>query len=190
MKNKNLLLGVFVLVALIQLFVPGKMIYDHERIIRQGREYKFKMAAYDPSDFIRGKYLNINYTNNEILISKKDGWDNGESVYVILNVGNDGYAMIQSVSRIMPASNVSFVKVRIRSLGTEKMFVEYPFNKYFLDESKAEKTQKMINDIFHGKDLVCYARVSINEGDFVIQDLIINGLSLNYMLKEGKEIAK
>ena len=40
MINKKILLSVFILVALVQLFVPAKMILDREDILDKGKEYK------------------------------------------------------------------------------------------------------------------------------------------------------
>ncbi|MBA4241981.1 MAG: GDYXXLXY protein, partial [Sphingobacteriaceae bacterium] len=50
MANKKLLLVTFCVVALIQLYVPAKMIFDSEDILTTGKEFKFKTEPIDPND--------------------------------------------------------------------------------------------------------------------------------------------
>lgn len=54
MTNKKTLLSVFILVAIVQLYVPAKMILDREDILDTGKEYKFKTEPIDPNDPFRG----------------------------------------------------------------------------------------------------------------------------------------
>ena len=60
MNNKRNLILLLLLVCL-QLFVPAKMIYDHEAILNKGKVFKFKTAPVDPSDPIRGKYITLQF---------------------------------------------------------------------------------------------------------------------------------
>ena len=43
MNKKKLILLVFILVALVQLYIPIKMILGREDILSTGKEYKFKV---------------------------------------------------------------------------------------------------------------------------------------------------
>ncbi|MBD3630845.1 GDYXXLXY domain-containing protein [Cyclobacterium sp.] len=57
MANKKIVLPVFVLIALLQLYLPAKMILDREDILHKGKEYKFKTQPIDPNDPFRGKFI-------------------------------------------------------------------------------------------------------------------------------------
>ena len=61
MNKKILLISAFVLVVLVQLYVPAKMIWGREEVLNTGTEYKFRTAPIDPNDVFRGKYINLNY---------------------------------------------------------------------------------------------------------------------------------
>ena len=50
MKPRSIRLSIFVLLALVQLYVPARMILQQEAILRTGRTYQFKTAPIDPSD--------------------------------------------------------------------------------------------------------------------------------------------
>jgi len=54
-RNKQIL--IFALVALAQLYVPAKMVWNQESILEEGTEYKFKTAPVDPNDPFRGNTL-------------------------------------------------------------------------------------------------------------------------------------
>ena len=56
MKPKTLLLTVFILVALIQLFIPYKMIRKQAGFAETGTEFKFKTES--PGNF---KHWNVHY---------------------------------------------------------------------------------------------------------------------------------
>ena len=69
-----ILLGVFVLVALMQLFVPANMIWSREKVLNEGKIYKFKTAPIDPNDPFRGKYISLNFEQNAIEVNNADDW--------------------------------------------------------------------------------------------------------------------
>ena len=64
MINKKTQIVLFVLVALAQLYVPAKMIWDQEDVLKNGSEYKFKTDPVDPNDPFRGKYITLSFDNN------------------------------------------------------------------------------------------------------------------------------
>ena len=59
MLNKRYLFAGFILVALLQLFVPANMIWQEEGTIQEGTEFHFKVAPVDPNDPFRGKYISL-----------------------------------------------------------------------------------------------------------------------------------
>lgn len=64
--NRKILLSVFILVAVMQLYVPGKMIFDNEDILETGIEYKFKTAPIDPSDPFRENTSSLAMTKTQL----------------------------------------------------------------------------------------------------------------------------
>ena len=98
MNNKKILLPAFILVALVQLYVPSKMILHREEILDTGKEYKFKTAPIDPTDPFRGKYITLRYDENMVEIQNEKDWVRGETIYVFLAKDSDGFAKIKSGS--------------------------------------------------------------------------------------------
>lgn len=187
MKNKKLLLASFVTIVVVQLAIPAKMVYDHEEILISGKPYKFKMAPVDPIDPFRGKYLTLNFTNNNIDVENAKDWRYSEEMYALLAIGNDGYTKVINVSKAKPANNMLFVKAAIgfnrfnflNRKDSNELFIDYPFNKYYIEESKAKEAEQAYRAAVRDTNKVNYAIVCIHEGEAVLKDLIINGTSIN-----------
>ena len=188
MNSKKLLLTAFILVALVQLYVPAKMIWDKENVIETGIEYKFKTAPIDPSDPFRGKYITLNYDENTAIVSDGQDWELGESIYVSLTTDNLGFAKIQSVSKTKPTDNESFIKAKVRfSSGnsSNKLTIDYPFDRYYMEESKAYDAELIYRQSQQDTNQVTYALVSIKNGDAVLKDVLIDGTSIREILKKS-----
>ena len=80
MNRKTILWVAFIVVALVQLYVPAQMIWESEGVIAAGTAYKFNTAPVDPKDPFRGKYITLNYSDNSIKIENADDWQNGEPI--------------------------------------------------------------------------------------------------------------
>ena len=74
MKNKNIIIILFLLVALAQLFVPAQMIYNQEDILDTGKLVKFQCEPIDPNDPFRGKYITLNFKENRIKVKNFKNW--------------------------------------------------------------------------------------------------------------------
>ena len=190
MNSKKLLLTAFILVALVQLYVPAKMIWDKENVIETGIEYKFKTAPIDPSDPFRGKYITLNYDENTAIVSDGQDWELGESIYVSLTTDNLGFAKIKSVSKTKPTDNESFIKAKVRfSSGnsSNKLTIDYPFDRYYMEESKAYNAELIYRQSQQDTNQVTYALVSIKNGDAVLKDVLIGGTSIREIVKENQQ---
>ena len=190
MNSKKLLLTAFILVALVQLYVPAKMIWDKENVIETGIEYKFKTAPIDPSDPFRGKYITLNYDENTAIVSDGQNWVLGESIYVSLTTDNLGFAKIKSVSKTKPTDNESFIKAKVRfSSGnsSNKLTIDYPFDRYYMEESKAYDAELIYRQSQQDTNQVTYALVSIKNGDAVLKDVLIDGTSIREIVKENQQ---
>jgi len=113
MISKKMLLPVFILVALVQLFVPAKMIWDREDILKTGTEYKFETAPVDPSDPFRGKYIILRYVENTVSVNNTDEWKRGDVVYAIFIIDENGYAKIESISKEKPSNKEEYLKTKV-----------------------------------------------------------------------------
>ena len=193
MSSKKLLLSVFILVALAQLYVPAKMIFDKEDTLETGTDYKFKTAPIDPTDPFRGKYIILGYKDNVAVIDNEKDWVSGEIVYVFLENDQNGFAKITSVSKEKPIDSQDFLKAEVSTVssdGTNKLTVYFPFDRYYMEESKASDAEVIYAKTLQDTTKVTYALVSIKNGDAVLKEVLIDGVSINEIVKANQQKVK
>jgi uncharacterized membrane-anchored protein len=190
MISKKIILPIFIVVALAQLYVPFKMIFDREEILKTGTEYKFSTAPIDPSDPFRGKYIILSYKDNVIAVKDEKSWATGETVYVSLVKDEAGFAKIASVSKEKPFENKDFVKAEVSAVSsdrTNKLTLYYPFDRYYMEESKAYDAELIYAKSAQDSTQIAYALVSIKEGEAVLKDVLINGTPIKEIVKEKQK---
>lgn len=185
MNNKKVIFIGFILLVFVQLFVPAKMIFDQENVLKTGTEYKFLTRPIDPNDPFRGKYITLSYKNNTYQIREENDWMSREEVYVVLTNDKDGFAKIKSVSKEEPPATLDFIKAKIRYINSKnKMVIDFPFDRYYMEESKALEAEKAYNESQRDTSQITYALVNVRAGQSVLKDVQINGISIKEIVKE------
>lgn len=193
MDNKKLLfIGFFALVVAAQWFVPLQMITEQEDILNTGKLYKFKTAPVDPYDAFRGKYIYLNYANNEVKVTNNEKFTYDDDVFVQVK-DSSGYALIQSVSKKEPNSG-DYVKAKISYSNTNNyrktVGVEYPFNRFYMNENKAQSAETAYAEANRIPTQSTYALVAVKKGKAVIKDVMINNTSIRVLAKNNRNSQK
>lgn len=187
MTSKKFALPIFLALALVQLYVPAKMIYDKEDVIRSGVEYKFKTAPIDPNDPFRGKYLTLSFEENSVEVPLEESWVSGEPGYLLLESDEDGFVKIQSISKEKPVTKGDFLKAKVRYVinnpDSKQITIDYPFDRYYIEESKADHAEKIYREAAQHGQRTTYALVNIKDGEAVLKDLLIDGISIKEMVE-------
>ena len=182
MDNKKILFFGFILLVLTQLYVPANMILSKEDILRTGKEYKFKTAPIDPSDPFRGKYITLRYEENSIIVEGDNKWVQGETIYVLFSSDSLGFAKIKSIASDKPKDRTDFLKMKAgyvtTGTGVAEVDIDYPFDRYYLEESKAEEAELAYNESQSDTVQASYALVSIKNGEAVLKDVMIGNVSV------------
>ena len=190
MSSKKILFTTFILVALIQLAVPGKMIWDKEKILESGKEFKFETAPVDPTDPFRGKYIILDYKESTIRIDSANTWTEGDRIYIILKTDPKGFAKVDYVSKEKPTNNPDFVKAKVQfvsGLAFKTLNVAYPFDRFYMEESKAYDAEQEYMESQIDSTKTTYAVVSIKDGEAVLKDVMIDGVSIAEIVKRNRD---
>ena len=192
MNSKKIIFLAFIVVALVQIYVPARIILDRAIVLNSGKEFKFKTAPIDPSDPFRGKYINLNFNDNTIEIQNKENWARGETVFVLLTTDNNGFAKIRSVSKAKPSDTQDFLKAKVDHViyDGSKLLIEYPFERFYMEESKAYDAELTYNRTLPDTSQVAYALVNIKNGESVLKDVMINGISIVEIVKQDQQNKK
>ena len=190
MKFKHTLIIVFILMLLAQLFVPAKMILDREDVIKTGTVYKFKTKPVDPNDPFRGKYITLHYDGNSYRAINDENWKRNDEVYVEFTSDKDGYAQIMSVSKEIPKSNNIYLKTKVSYVRgfNRNLEIDYPFNRYYMEESKAYEAERTYVKTQIDTTKTTYALVHIKNGSAVLTDVLINEIPIREIVKRKQAL--
>lgn len=175
----------FLLVALAQLYVPAKMVWDKETLWAEGKEYKFKVAPVDPNDPFRGKYITLSYEATRYESSNAEEWSRGEPIYVTLLEDSEDFALIKEVFRFPPTGAQNFVEAKVRrwSSSSSIVFIEYPFDRFYMEESKAYDAELAYREMLRDSMQVAYALVNVKQGEAVLKDVLIDGVPIQQVVE-------
>ncbi|MCT4590632.1 MAG: GDYXXLXY domain-containing protein [Carboxylicivirga sp.] len=185
MKKRKIIIAAFILVVLAQLFVPAQMIWNREQVLSKGQEFKFQTRPIDPNDPFRGKYVRLRIEENTFTANDKSYWQEGEEVYVTLINDEAGFIKIAGVSKYEP-QNQAYVKGKIDDIPYGNSYtirLKYPFDRYYMEESKADDAEKIHRDSARDTINLTYALVSILDGEAVLKDVMINEQSIREIVK-------
>lgn len=177
---KKITIGLFLGMCLLQWFVPAKMIYDTEALLREGTSYKFKTQPIDPSDPFRGKYVTLNFEAQAVTLADSSDWVPGDEAYVIFTTDSAGFATAVSIDRAEPPTG-PFLKTTVSYLSSNedfRVFFDLPFERFYLEESKASQAEQIYWSSQRDSTQVTYGLVNIGTGTAVLKDLMINDTSI------------
>lgn len=179
--NKKTILILFIFVAIVQLAVPISMIYKKESVSKGGEIYKFQTRPIDPYDPFRGKYITLNFDRKPIEVENTKEWKNGEMAFFTIKKDSLGYAEVFGIHKSKP-KNGDFLKMKVNIYhrGTIGKTISYtlPFDRFYMNEDEAlnaEREYEKANRNSHKEN--AYAIVKILDGEHVLEDVIIGGVS-------------
>ena len=175
---------------LLQWIVPAKMIWEQERLYETGITYKIRTVPVDPNDPFRGKYITLRYDISNYTISDVSHLEPiqvNKQIYVQLEEEGEGFAKISHLSDSPPNSK-NYLIARIQRFfretdNTYHFRLSYPFETYFMEESKALKAEQLYRDALRNSDKKTYGVVNISRGKAVLKDVQVDGISIKDLVE-------
>ena len=168
--------------CLLQWAAPLMQIRGYEQVLAEGTLVSFRCQAPDPYDMLRGRFLAVRALPETFDLPKDTPLKGGESVYAVIGTGADGTATIQSLTAEPAASGVH-VKVKCGYIAGQSARIEWPFDRFYLNEKIAPKADKWYRDNVRKPDAVL-AEVRVLNGRAVLVDLKLDGKSFRQILEE------
>ncbi|TXK24677.1 GDYXXLXY domain-containing protein [Pontibacter qinzhouensis] len=192
MKLKNFLLPVFILVCLAQLYIPVSMIRNKEDILQNGKEFKFLTAPIDPYDPFRGKYVSLDFKENNFPVNNAEAWKRGCSIYLHLKTDTQGFTTISGISPERPAATTDYIAGKVEYVshhsGRNHVFFQLPFDRYYMEESKAYEAEVAYRTLQQDSTQLTYALVRVKEGEAVLQEVLVNEVPLKVVVEQQREL--
>lgn len=192
MKNKNILIMLFLFVAMAQLFIPSQMIYNQEDIINTGKLIKFQCEPIDPNDPFRGKYITLNFKESGIKVKNVKEWNSNETIFAKIETSKDGFSKIKSISKTKPNDDSIYLKLKInyRADYENKIYLDFPFNRFYMNENKAKNAEEVYAESTIDTTKTAYALVATKNGEAVIKDVLIDNISIKELAKANNNTNK
>lgn len=190
MKNIILIAGFIIMVAA-QWYVPGQMILFKEKILTTGKEFRFRTEPYDPYDAFRGKYVHLAFSQTSVQDRDSAYYQQGEMVYGLLSVDTSGFAQITRVTRDEPGEETDYLKVTVGYVymdSVSSISITYPFDRFYMEESKAEFGDAAYQEARRDTSKVTYALVRIQKGEGLVENIIIDGKPIREVAMERQKL--
>lgn len=191
MNKKHIFSILFVIVALIQLWVPASMIWKSEAVLKEGKEFRFKAAPIDPVDPFRGKYVTLAFEVDEGISTPDTTWYKDEWVYVRVFTNSEGFAEIESISRKQPDDTSDYFKTRVKYTGKgnrgSTVRLHFPFNRYYMEESKAYDAEVAVRESVQDSSQVAYAIVNVRDGEARLKEVMVNEVPIKDWVEQLME---
>lgn len=166
----------------VQLAVPGYMIFEQQQILSHGEVYKFKTQPIDPYDPFRGRYVTLTYNINANPIPTEQTFQRGDWAYALLSVDSEGYAMFTKLVADEPNAGQDYITVEVSWGGQDRgHYVDVPFNRYYASEETAPNIERAVWRRETVDDV--YAEVSVLDGKATLKELYVDGLPIREYLE-------
>ena len=186
----KLIVILFVAMCIAQWVVPGMMMYNSETVIAEGKQFKFKTEPIDPSDPFRGKYITLQFEADFILLEDSVTFRPGQKIFVTFAEDAAGFAKPVEISETEPDAEYylqTTVDYVTNYRSNRRVQFELPFNRFYLEESKAQRAEDVYREAQRDTVQVAYAVVSIGPGQAVIKDVVVNGEPILDLLQNTSE---
>ncbi len=189
MNSKKIIWIAFALMVLLQFWVPASVIRKKQNILDNGRAFKFRTAPVDPSDYLRGKYVYLDFNRNSFFTRDTKEWKSGDEIYVDIGTDSAGFAKIIAINSDPKKAGKDHIKTTVSYMSYEtgngrEVHIDWPFDRFYMEESKAPLAEKAYNQSRMDSSIVSYALVKVKNGDAVIENLFINDQPIDEYIKK------
>lgn len=186
MKTKSLLF-LFAVAVILQLAVPAAMIAKRERVLREGRVFKFRTAPVDPYDAFRGRYVALSLEQSNIAVPLGSDYARGQRVFAVLEEDADGFATITALRRERPDAE-PYLATRIQYVHNTNALLDLHFDRFYMGENEAPAAEKAYRKHSTRTNRSAYIQVRIEKGFGVIEDLYIENTPIReYLARQPRE---
>ena len=171
---KILCLSLFAVLAVVQLSVPGSVVWRRQQTLKRGHVWKFKTEPVDPVDAVRGRYIALRFALDQV--ASHEPLSNGPA-YAILKEDENGFAKIDHLSAT-PVSGDDVVRVETAGWWSEMQHVRFPFDRYWVSEANAPAAEQAYLANSRRGNENAYFTVRVRAGDAAVEQLYLDNQPL------------
>lgn len=196
LKNKKLLLALFLLMVAAGVWYPVSKIIGFEFPSSPPAVFRFSAEIYDPYDPFRGRYVALQSASQTLVADEPIEFY--KDAYVVLENDENGLAKAVGLVRkpesgkpAVRAYNISRYPASSESGAAEKKIynysIQFPFERFYMNEKLAPAAEQAFRDALRsGKKCVIVVKVYA-DGNYAITGLEIDGVPIHDFLKKELE---
>lgn len=183
MNKKTLLVILFACFSLVVIAVPISMIFQQEKVLKVGQEFRFKTAPIDPFDAFRGRYVALRLEQSQITKPKNLNLANGQKIYALITVDPEGFAKFSGISLTEP-KGAAYLKAHVQYAWKDKLNLDLPIDRYYMEENKAPAAETLYRKHSVLKKQDAYVVVAIDKGVAVVKKLYVAGKPIEEAIRK------
>lgn len=179
LDKKNMTL--YILMLLLLFGIPIYTIIVSTDTLKGGKEFLFKVEAFDPYDMFRGNYLAIEFKERKVKSVEDLKASRGECAYVMINEDGNGFAYFSDIVLEKPVKGSDYYKTKIgycsENYDSDRLY-EYTIDtptRYYMNENKSLAAENLYNENIKNT----YVKVRVKDGKMVIVGVYINDVLID-----------
>ena len=185
MQRSKMLLGLFIVVAIVQVAVPAGIIWRYEYTLRTGEAYRFRTAPVDPYDAFRGRYVALRFASVTVPLQAAQPVTYGQEVYAILEYGADGFAQFAKATTVLPEhQDYLLLEVQGQDTTQKTVTVTLPFDRFYMEETIAPQAEQVYREHTRRGQQDASVIVRVRDGRGVIENVYIGDTPLADVVRQ------
>jgi uncharacterized membrane-anchored protein len=180
--RKELIIGLFSGLILIQIATPLSMIVKRELVLKNGMPFRFKTVPVDPYDAFRGRYVALRVETNKAIKPQGVNLKYGQKIYALIAVDEEGFAKISQITAQKP-QGAAYLTARVSYFSKDEVIINLPIDRYYMEEKAAPRAEKIYREHSRQDKQDAYVIVKIKDGLAVIESLYVGGQKIEEVLK-------
>jgi uncharacterized membrane-anchored protein len=176
----------FGVLCLVQLGAAASGIARYERVLSSGKAVLLEVAPVDPSDPFRGRYVTLSFALTRTphpLKGQAPEYDG--TAYIVLKLDAQNVATVDYVTATRPTSGLWLEGEHASPDDTGKQYyVGLPFDRFYMNEELAPAAELAYRDAVTSERGRSHARVRLANGTAVIEDVLLDGVSIDKAARE------
>jgi hypothetical protein len=160
----------FSLTAAAMICLVAYQIASSENRLRTGKKIKIAVAAYDPSDPLRGRYLALSprgFETSDPSSPSDAAHEGGAPVFVFLKEDEKGFSRLERTTDKKPD-----IHEYLELSYDEKGKIKPPFERFYLNQDEAPEAEKLMRS---ASSKEAYVIAYLKDGHLTLRELDIGG---------------
>lgn len=180
--RKELFIGLFSGLILLQIATPLSMIIKRELVLKNGMPFRFRTVPVDPYDAFRGRYVALRVEASKAIKPEGVNLKYGQKIYALIDVDEQGFAKISRITAQKP-QGAAYLTAKVAYFSGAEVNINLPIDRYYMEEKAAPQAEKIYREHNRTDKKDAYVLVRIKDGFAVIESLYVGDQRIEEVLK-------